>query len=106
MNNNRARHVRKKWAVDISIDECGAETRATARLQWRDQEVVGVGVARLSPSDRYFAAIGDELATARALFDAAKQVMAVTEDDIENVTDEPVTFRRWEGAGLPIGAEQ
>jgi hypothetical protein len=99
-------HVRKTWTVTVLIDERGAETRATARLHWRDQEVVGVGVAKLNPADRYFAAIGDELAAARALFDAAKQVMAVTEDDIENVTDEPVTFRRWTGAGLPIGAAQ
>jgi hypothetical protein len=106
MKNDRAQPVHKKWIVDVSITEHGAETRATARLQWRDKEVVGVGVANLDPSDRYFAAIGDELATARALFDAARQVMAVTEDDIENVTDEPVTFRRWDGAGLPTGAEQ
>jgi hypothetical protein len=106
MNNDRAPHFRKAWIVDVSIDEHGAETTATARLQWRDQEVVGVGMAKLNPSDRYFAAIGDQLAVARALFDAAKQVMAVTEDDIENVTDEPVTFQRWRGAGLPVGAQQ
>ena len=106
MNNTRAQHPRKKWTVDISIDEHGAETRATARLHWRDQEVVGVGLAKLNPSDRYFATIGDELAAARALFDAAKQVMAVTEDDIENLTDEPATFERWAGSGLAIGAEQ
>jgi hypothetical protein len=85
MNSNRAQHVHKKWTVAVAIDEQGAETRA---------------------SDRYFAAIGDELAAARALFDAAQQVMAVTEDDIENITDEPVRFRRWDGAGLSIGAEQ
>jgi hypothetical protein len=105
MKNCGAEHVRKDWTVDVSIDEHGAETQATAVLHWRDQEVVGVGVAKLNPSDRYFAAIGDELAVARALFDAAKQIMAVTEDDIENVTDEPVTFQRWRGAGLRVGAQ-
>lgn len=106
MIKDNARHVAKTWTVDVSIDECGAETKATARLQWRDQEVVGVGLAKLNPADRYFAAIGDELAVARAMFDAAKQIMAVTEDDIENVTDEPVTFQRWNGAGLPVGAQE
>jgi hypothetical protein len=106
MKSNHAEHVRKKWTVNVSIDEHGAETQATARLHWRDQEVVGVGMAKLNPSDRYFAAIGDELAAARALFDAAQHLMAVTEDDIENVTDEPVTFRRWEGAGRQAGAGQ
>ena len=106
MKSDGTRHIGKKWTVTVSIDEHGAETRATARLHWRDQEVVGVGIAKLNRSDRYFAAIGDELAAARALFDAAKQVMAVTEDDIENVTDEPVTFERWRGAGLSVVAEQ
>jgi hypothetical protein len=106
MKKDSVQHVRKAWTVDISIDEHGAQTRATARLRWRDQEVVGVGLAKLDPSDRYFAAIGDELAVARALFDAAKQIMAVTEDDIENVTDEPVTFQRWNGAGPPVGAQR
>ena len=106
MDNDSAQHVRKAWTVDVSIDEHGAETRATARMCWRDQEVVGVGVAKLNPSDRYFATIGDELAVGRALFDAARQIMAVTEDDIENATDEPVTFERWKGAGQPVGARQ
>lgn len=106
MNNDKVKHVRRHLTVDVSVDEHGAETTATARLCWRDKEVVGVGVAKLSPSDRYFAAIGDELAVARALFDAAKQVMAVTEDDIENVTDEPVTFQRWQGVGVPAGERQ
>lgn len=106
MYNDKAKHDRKNWTVHVSVDEHGAETTATARLCWRDQEVVGVGVAKLSPSDRYYAAIGDELAVARALFDAANQIMAVTEDDIENVTDEPVTFQRWKGAGVPAGAQR
>jgi len=105
MNDVRDQHVRKDWTVDVAIDEHGAETKATARLCWRDQEVVGVGLAKLNPSDRYFEAIGDELAVARALFDAATQIMAVTEDDIENVTDEPVTFQRWRGAGIRVGAQ-
>jgi len=106
MTNDKVHHVQKYWTVDVSVDEHEGQTTATARLCWRVQEVVGVGVAKLSPSDRYFAAIGDELAVARSLFDAAKQIMAVTEDDIENVTDEPVTFQRWSGAGVRVGAEQ
>lgn len=104
--NNKVKHDRRNLTVGVSVDEHGAETTATARFCWRDQEVVGVGVAKLSPSDRYYAAIGDELAVARALFDAAKQIMAVAEDDIENVTDEPVTFQRWTGAGVPAGQQQ
>jgi hypothetical protein len=98
MRNDGIQRLRKAWQVDVAIDEHGAETTATARLRWRDQEVVGVGSAKLNPTDRYFATIGDELAVARALFDAAKQIMAVTEDDIENVTNKPVTFQRCNSA--------
>ena len=60
-------------------------------MRWRDQESVGVGLARLNPADRNVADIGDELAVARALADLARRLMAVTAHDIEAVTDQPVT---------------
>ena len=66
-------------------------TRAKARLRWRDQESVGVGLSRLDPADRDVAEIGDELAVARALSDLARRLMAVTAQDIEAVTNQPVT---------------
>ena len=91
MSNYTAGHVRKDWTVDISIDEHEGRTRAKARLRWRDQESVGVGLARLNPADRNVNDIGDELAVARALADLAKRLMAVTAHDIEAVTDQPVT---------------
>ena len=69
--------------MDISIDEHEGQTRAKARLRWRDQEAVGVGLARLNPADRNVADIGDELAVARALSDLARRMMAVTAHDIE-----------------------
>ena len=84
-------HVRKDWAVDIAIDEHEGQTRATARLRWRDQESVGVGLARLNPADRNVDDIGDELAVARALTDLGRRLMTVTAHDIEAVTDQPVT---------------
>ena len=52
MSNDKSGHVRKDWTVDISIDEHEGHTRAKARLRWRDQESVGVGLARLNPADR------------------------------------------------------
>ena len=78
-------HVRKEWAATISIDEHDGQTRAKARLRWRDQEAVGVGLARLAPTDRYHAQIGDELAVARALADLARRMMAGTVQHIEAV---------------------
>jgi Rv2632c-like len=91
MSNNRPGHVLKHWAVDVSIDEHDGHTRAKARLRWRDQESVGVGLARRNPADRNVADIGDELAVARALTDLANRLLTVTAHDIEAVTHEAVT---------------
>lgn len=76
-------HMLKDWTVTVSIDESGGHTRAKARLRWRDQEAVGVGLARLGPADRYYAQIGDELAVARALSDLARRMMAGTVQHID-----------------------
>jgi hypothetical protein len=94
MSEETSHHVRKDWTVDIVIDEHEDRTRAKARLRWRDQESVGVGLARLNPADRNVNDIGDELAVARALADLARRLMAVTAHDIEDVTDQPVTSLR------------
>ena len=51
MSDDNIHRVRKDWTVDVSIDEIEGQTRATARLHWRDQQVVGVGTARLNPAD-------------------------------------------------------
>ena len=91
MKDQQPDQVRKDWTVAVDIDEHDGHTRAKARLHWRDQAAVGVGVSRLNPRDRNVADIGDELAVARALSDLARRLMAVTVRDIEAVTDEPVT---------------
>ena len=92
MGNDKLGHVRKDWTVHISIDEHEGQTRAKARMRWRDQASVGVGVARLNPADRNVDDIGDELAVARALADLARRLLAVTAHDIEAVTHQPATF--------------
>lgn len=76
-------HFLKDWTVTVSIDESGGQTRAKARLRWRDQEAVGVGLARLGPTDRYSAHIGDEVAVAKALADLSRRMMAGTVEHIE-----------------------
>jgi uncharacterized protein DUF1876 len=91
MSNDNSDHVSKDWTVEITIDEREGRTRAKARLRWRDQESVGVGLSRLDPTDRDVAEIGDELAVARALSDLARRLMAVTAHDIEAVTNQPMT---------------
>jgi len=81
----------KTWRVDVFVDEHEERTRAKARLRWRDAELVGVGLARLSPEDEPVTEIGDELAIARALNDLANQLLTATEYDIKAATHQPVT---------------
>ena len=91
MKDHQQHHVPEDWTVAVDIDEHHGQTRAKARLHWRDQAAVGVGVSRLNPLDGNIADIGDELAVARALSDLARRLMAATARDIEAVTHEPVT---------------
>ena len=91
MSNSTPPHVFKDWNVSVSIDEYQGRTRATAWLRWRDQEAVGIGLAKLNPADRYLAEIADDLAVARALSDLARRMMSVTAHHIETVTEKPVT---------------
>lgn len=81
----------KTWQLDMSIDDHEERTRAKARLQWRGNELVGVGLARLNPADEPVVEIGDELAVARALSDLANKLFALTESDIEAATHKPVS---------------
>ncbi len=94
MSEREPDHVGQDWAVTISVDEFEGRTRATARLRWPDGESVGVGLTRINPVDRSVAAIGDELAVARALSDLSRRMMAVTARDIEAVTRQPVSSLR------------
>jgi Domain of unknown function (DUF1876) len=80
----------KRWTVAVDIDEHDGRTRAIARLQTSDAErIVGVGLARLNPADRNVPAIGDELATARALSELSHHLLHAAAADIEQVTGEP-----------------
>lgn len=85
----------KRWTVEIHIDEHEGRTRAVARLRHRDETgLVGVGLARLNPTDRDVPEIGDELAAARALSDLGHRLLDVTADDIEQITHRPVHLSR------------
>jgi uncharacterized protein DUF1876 len=90
MSTDKPDDSRSAWTVSVSIDERDGQTRAKARLRWRDNEAVGVGLARLSPAERYVAGIGDELAVARALSDLARRMMAGTVQHIETAINQPV----------------
>jgi hypothetical protein len=81
----------KTCQIDVLIEEREERTRAKARLSWGGKKLVGVGSARLDPADEPVAQIGDELAIARALFDLANQLFALTSSDIQANTHAPVT---------------
>ncbi|OBH27570.1 hypothetical protein A5692_24505 [Mycobacterium sp. E342] len=81
----------KQCHIDVLVEERDERTRAKARLSWAGKTLVGIGLARLDPADPPVAAIGDELAMARALSDLANQLFAATSTDIQASTHEPVT---------------
>lgn len=81
----------KRWSVQINIAEHeGDSTRAEAHLATGDNQLTGVGIARLSPEDRDVPEIGDELAVARALSELSRQLLHAAAEDIEGVTAQPV----------------
>ncbi|HTZ16598.1 MAG TPA: DUF1876 domain-containing protein [Mycobacterium sp.] len=80
---------KKTWHLDAVVDEHEKRTRAKVRLSWHGNELVGVGLARLDPADEPVAAIGDELALARALSDLAYQLFELTVTDVEAATGKP-----------------
>ncbi|ORV82603.1 hypothetical protein AWC11_23505 [Mycobacterium interjectum] len=81
----------KTCRIDVLIEEHEERTRAKARLGWAGRDFVGIGLARLDPADQPVARIGDELAIARALSDLSNQLMALTSNDIQTSTHQPVT---------------
>jgi hypothetical protein len=86
-------HATKRWNVAIEIDEHDGRTRATARLDAGATELIGVGLARLSPEDKDVPQIGDELAVARSLSELAHQLLEATAMDIEQITHQPAHVR-------------
>ena len=82
-------HGKKTWHLDAKVDEHEKRTRAKVRLSWHGSILVGVGLARLDPADEPVAAIGDELALARALADLAHQLFELTVADVEAATGKP-----------------
>ena len=85
----------KRWSVDVFIDEIDGRTYAEARLHTNDDtHIVGVGRARLNPTDDDIPEIGDELAVARALNDLGHRLLLAAAADIEATTHERVRLPR------------
>jgi hypothetical protein len=77
----------KTWHVQVSVVEVGDKTRANALLvSDRRGQFSGHGDSQRSPRDEPMAAIGDEVAVARALRHLADSLLARAEADIEAAT--------------------
>jgi hypothetical protein len=84
----------KRRHVELTIDEDGERTRATARPHTADAtRISGTGTARRNPADRNVPENGDELAASRALSDLAHNLLDVAAGDIEELTHKPVELR-------------
>jgi Domain of unknown function (DUF1876) len=85
----------KQWRVEVFIDEHEDRTRAKARLHNPEETgLVGVGTARLNPSDVNVPEIGDELAVSRALADLSHRLLDAAAENIEGITHQPVHLSR------------
>lgn len=85
----------KRWTIEVLVDEEEGRTYAEACLQsGEDTRLVGIGRAKLNPSDRDIPEIGDELAAARALCDLGQRLLVTAARDIQEVTHEPVRLSR------------
>ena len=77
----------KRWTIDVFINENDGHTYAQAHLHTGDDtHLVGVGRARVHPTDLDVPEIGDELAAARALSDLAHAMLVAAAGDIEAAT--------------------
>jgi hypothetical protein len=59
------------WDVRLELREDGDHCEVVAHLDAGDRSLAGVGRSRRNPADPAIPQIGEELATARALYDLA-----------------------------------
>ena len=75
------------WSVRIILDEDDDHTHARAVLSSRDGVTLhSDGSSRRNPGDAPIPEIGEELATARALYALADQLMDVANKDVETLS--------------------
>jgi hypothetical protein len=74
----------RSWQIEVQLTEDGEQTRAVATLTTdAGAELRHVGQARRAPSDPDVPAIGDELATCRALQALAQDLLERSVSDVE-----------------------
>jgi hypothetical protein len=84
---------KKSLTVDVSLEEDETSTEATARVTIGDVDHSGSGVAKRNPDDPNVPAIGEELATARALSDLSHKLVEAAATTLEDALGKPVSLR-------------
>jgi hypothetical protein len=80
--------------MEILFTEDGDRTQADAQLRAGARTLHGRGRARRNPVDPNVPAIGEELATARALSDLTDQLVHLAAHTIEAFEGRPVSLHR------------
>ncbi|MDI3406876.1 dsRBD fold-containing protein [Streptomyces cavernicola] len=70
------------WQANVHLVEKGRTTRVSVDLDTGSTHITGHGMARRNPTDNDVPAIGDELATARALESLAQQLKRTAYQDM------------------------
>jgi Domain of unknown function (DUF1876) len=84
-----------RWSMAVFVAEIDGETDAEARLtRADDRNFWGRGKAKLNPTDRNVAAIGEEIAIARALSDLSHKLLHSAAVGVENMTHERTRLHR------------
>lgn len=86
--------LERTWTVEIVFTEEGDVTRADAVLREGRVHVHGWGRSRRAPEDPNVPVVGEEIAAARALSDAAHKLIELAAERIE----------AWEGHAVRVHA--
>lgn len=81
------------WTVSITFSEDEDRTRADADLEGAPFRLSGFGTSRRNPVDPSLPAVGEEIATARALGDLSHHLLEQAAHEIES----------WEGHPVQLG---
>ncbi len=76
------------WDVRLELVEDDDHCQVTAHLDAGDRSLAGVGRSRRNPTDPTVPKVGEELATARALYDLAHHLSQDAWSIIENFSVE------------------
>lgn len=82
--------MRETSEIEISFEEDSAHTDARASVVLRGATFTGRGRARRNPNDTNVPMIGEELATARALYELAHKLVEAAAEAISGKEGEPV----------------